>query len=120
LFAKSHGKEKNDGRKTSKHAVVGKTKNTGKRKYTKGKNKNTELRKKKRQKSADPNQQQFQSSNFCGECCGFYYDSDQNEDEEWICCQKCQRWFHETCADAVNDPNIRVIVATSRYGFKYL
>jgi len=41
--------------------------------------------------------------NYCGECGCCYFDDDPDAEEEWISCQGCGKWYHETCVDAVNN-----------------
>lgn len=107
LFAKADAKGKDDGDSCSSRASGGKAKNKGKGKKTQGRSKckktkkNKEIKKNKKQTIA--HQDKDNPSNFCAECGCSYFDENQNVDEEWICCQNCQLWYHETCADAVND-----------------
>jgi len=36
-------------------------------------------------------------NNYCAHCNGYYFD-DQSDDEDWMNCIKCKRWFHDSCA----------------------
>jgi hypothetical protein len=45
-------------------------------------------------KKTSANDKKDDSSNYCAECNGYYFD-DQDEDIEWISSQLCSRWFHE-------------------------
>ncbi|KAJ8048461.1 hypothetical protein HOLleu_00787 [Holothuria leucospilota] len=34
--------------------------------------------------------------NFCGYCNDYYFDMD-DEDEDWLYCKRCLKWYHESC-----------------------
>ena len=38
---------------------------------------------------------------YCGNCEALY--DDDNEDEYWIGCEKCDKWFHENCVGITPD-----------------
>lgn len=37
------------------------------------------------------------TDNYCGYCDGYYYD-DSPDDDQWMNCDTCHKWFHDSCA----------------------
>jgi hypothetical protein len=102
LFDKTNEKAAANRAKSSSNDSIGKAKTKTKDKKTQAKTKKIKkTRRNECQNAADA--EKDDPSNFCAECGCSYFDRNQNDDEEWIRCQQCERWYHETCADAVND-----------------
>ena len=44
-----------------------------------------------------------EESAYCGVCGGQYIEV-TDDVEDWICCDKCETWFHWVCADVIEEP----------------
>lgn len=52
----------------------------------------------KNQKQTDEERERIANpDNYCSHCNGFYYDED-SDDEDWMNCWSCKKWFHDSCA----------------------
>lgn len=60
-------------------------------------------KKQKTQKASKPRKKAKSSSEMPCTYCKFYYgdNKDPLKHEEWVKCETCSRWFHETCAETV-------------------
>lgn len=45
----------------------------------------------------DTDNRRTNQDNYCGHCQGYYYD-DTSDDEDWMNCVQCHKWFHDSCS----------------------
>ena len=100
-------KNENKNKKTSRKTVLNKDKPCSKKQPQKGKLKK-KIQQSQKKESGTLRVKNVQTNktyraNYCGECNDWHYDNNRNTDEEWISCQTCSTWYHESCADAIND-----------------
>jgi len=51
------------------------------------------------------------SENYCSHCQGYYFD-DESDDEDWMNCVTCKKWFHDSCSGTFVGRNVNKSLCT--------